>query len=345
MAGTSSEGVGQGSVTNIYPKILNDVVKTENLASFGFTGLVELVGSNTNSLTIRSGPSDGGSDDNAQNLNLLGGTGNSTGDNDGGDVNVIGGAGNGSGEGGSVYIAGGVGGPTSSYSEDVTIEGGYGAYDEVDGGGVYIYGGPGSNESGDSGNGGEIYMAAGQAANGGGDGGDFSLYAGEGHGNGNGGDFRIEAGNYNGNESSSAGSVEIYAGYVAGDGTSAGTIIIRAGDSYSSKNVTGGDITIQSGVGTVNGRGGDLNLIAGNSVGTDRAGDINLSAGNNSGAGREGHVYLNSMPRMPVYVDNTARDLAAGTATEGMFCYNTATNNVEFYINGAWKSVDVTAIV
>ena len=345
MGATSNEGVGQGSVTNIYPKILNDVVKTENLVSFGFTGLVELVGSNTNALTIRSGPSDGDSGDNAQDLNLLGGTGNSTGDNDGGDIDIIGGAGNGTGEGGRVYIAGGVGGPNSSYSEDVTIEGGYGAYDEVDGGGVYIYGGPGNFGGENKGDGGEIYMAAGQAASGDGDGGGFTVYAGEGHGNGNGGGLLMRAGNYNGNASSSAGSVEIVAGYVSGDGTTAGSVIIEAGDSYSSKTVNGGDITIESGFGTVNGRGGDLNLIAGNSVGTDRAGDINVSAGANSGAGIEGRIYLNSMPRMPVYADNTARDLAAGTATNGMFCYNTATNNVEFYINGAWKSVDVTAIV
>lgn len=342
MGATSNEGVGQGSVTNIYPKILNDVVKTENLVSFGFTGLVELVGSNTNALTIRSGPSDGDSGDNAQDLNLLGGTGNSTGDNDGGDIDIIGGAGNGSGEGGSVYIAGGVGGPTSSYSEDVTIEGGYGAYDEVDGGGVYIYGGPGSYDSGNVCNGGEIYMAAGRGASDGGNGGDFSLYAGEGHGNGNGGDFQIAAGSYDGNESSSAGSVQIYAGFVTGHGTNAGTILIRAGDSYSSKDVTGGDITIQSGVGTVNGRGGDLNLIAGNSVGTDRAGDINVSAGANSGAGIEGRIYLNSMPRMPVYADNTARNLSAGTATNGMFCYNTTSGNIEVYVGGTWRTVNVT---
>ena len=51
------------------------------------------------------------------------------------------------------------------------------------------------------------------------------------------------------------------------------------------------------------------------------------------------------MPVMPVYADNTARDAAAGTPTNGMFCYNDDTNNVEFYINGAWKTMDVSAIV
>ena len=104
----------------------------------------------------------------------------------------------------------------------------------------------------------------------------------------------------------------------------------------------GGDINLQAGLGTVNGRGGDLTLIAGNSVGTDRGGDVNITAGSNSGAGREGQIYLNSMPVMPVYLSDTERDAAAaGTATNGMFCYNTTTGNVEFYINGAWKSFNL----
>ena len=51
------------------------------------------------------------------------------------------------------------------------------------------------------------------------------------------------------------------------------------------------------------------------------------------------------MPVMPVYADNTARDAAAGTATNGMFCYNTATSNIEVYVGGAWKSVNTSAIV
>ena len=72
---------------------------------------------------------------------------------------------------------------------------------------------------------------------------------------------------------------------------------------------------------------------------------MNLTCGTNSGAGRNGHIYLNSMPRMPVYADNTARNAAAGTATDGMFCYNTAAGNIEVYVGGAWKSVDTSAIV
>lgn len=51
------------------------------------------------------------------------------------------------------------------------------------------------------------------------------------------------------------------------------------------------------------------------------------------------------MPRMPVYDDATARNNAAGTPTNGMFCYNTATGNMEVYVGGAWKSVNTSAIV
>jgi hypothetical protein len=70
-----------------------------------------------------------------------------------------------------------------------------------------------------------------------------------------------------------------------------------------------------------------------------------LTCGTNSGAGRNGHIYIQSMPIMPVYAGNTERDAAAGTPTNGMFCYNETTDNIEVYVNGAWKSVDVTAIV
>lgn len=51
------------------------------------------------------------------------------------------------------------------------------------------------------------------------------------------------------------------------------------------------------------------------------------------------------MPRMPVYDDATARDNAVGGATNGMFCYNIATGNIEVYVGGAWKSVNTSAIV
>ena len=45
------------------------------------------------------------------------------------------------------------------------------------------------------------------------------------------------------------------------------------------------------------------------------------------------------------YYGESARDAAAGTPTNGMFCYNTATGNIEVYVSDAWKSVDVSAIV
>lgn len=260
MGATTTEGTGAGSVADVYPKIYNDVVKSDNLVSFGFTGLVTLTGSNTNPLTISAGPSDGGEGDNAQNLLLNGGTGNSEGDNDGGDVNIEGGWGNGTGEGGDVIIAGGEGGLNSSGSGNVIIEGGY-ARGAFSGGDIVFYGGYGNDASGVDSNGGSISMQAGNgAANG-------------------------------------------------------------------------------------NGQGGSITLNAGAGNGTGDAGDINLTAGTANGSGSVGHITLNSMAIMPVFANATARDAAAGTPVNGMFCYNTGTGNIEVYVGGAWKSVDVSAIV
>ena len=261
MAGTSSEGVGPGSVADIYPKIVNDVVKSDNLVSFGFTGLLNLVGSDNNPLTISAGPSDGGEGDNAQNLLLNGGTGNSEGDNDGGDITIEGGWGNGTGEGGDVIIAGGEGGLTSGGSGSVFLEGGYARGLNFDAGDIYIYGGYGNDSAGAVSNGGEILLQAGNGAS-------------------------------------------------SGDGS-----------------------------------GGSITLTAGTGNGTGDAGDINLTAGTANGSGSVGHITLNSMAIMPVFANATARNAAAGTPVNGMFCYNTNTGNIEVYVGGAWKSVDVSAIV
>ena len=48
------------------------------------------------------------------------------------------------------------------------------------------------------------------------------------------------------------------------------------------------------------------------------------------------------MAIMPIYANATARNAAAGTATNGMFCYNTDTGNIEVYVSGSWKSITVT---
>jgi hypothetical protein len=48
------------------------------------------------------------------------------------------------------------------------------------------------------------------------------------------------------------------------------------------------------------------------------------------------------MPVLPVYANNTARDAAAGTANNGMFCYNDATGNIEVFVSGLWRTVNVT---
>ena len=311
MAGTSSEGVGQGSVEDIYPKILNNVVKSENLKEAGSilenllsditisTANGTATNMDANSITIKAGDGYPLAVDPVET--------NADGDDaDGGNVFIYAGAANGNGEGGNIEIsAGNTGDGPDADAGNVTIRGGNADNAEnSDAGGVNIYGGDASSGIGDS-DGGSVNIQAGGAA-----------------------------------ESGEAGGVYIRGGNSGtGDGDGrAGDIEITAGNSNATTDLEGGDIFIEAGVGTVNGRGGDIEITTGTSVGTDRAGDMFLTCGTNSGAGRNGHVYIQSMPVMPVYLSDTERDAAAGTPTNGMFCYNTATNNVEFYINGAWNT-------
>jgi hypothetical protein len=315
MAATTTEGTGPGSAADAYPKIINDVVKPENIQEA--ERFLENLSAN---ITISTADGTAIKDD-ASSITIQAGDGYPLAadvvDADGGNVFIYAGAANGEGEGGDITIeAGNTGNGPDADAGSVTIRGGNADNaDNSDAGSVNIYGGDASTGIGDS------------------DGGSITLEAGDAGDDGQAGDVTIRAGDSGNGDGST------------GEDPETGDIGIYAGNSFATMNTDGGDITINSGSGTVNGRGGDLNLLSGNSVGTNRAGDINMTAGNNSGAGREGHVYLNSMPRMPVYADNTARNAAAGTATNGMFCYNTATGNIEVYVGGAWKSVDVTAIV
>ena len=315
MGAQTTEGTGPGSAVDIIPKIVNDVVKQENLVDVSqiFENLNrEIIISTANgtvnsvdaaNITIETGAGYPSADDNT--------------DADGGNVNIYAGDANGDGEGGNINIeAGNTGDGPDANAGDVTIRGGNAdAADNSDAGDVNIYGGDASTGIGDS-DGGDILLEAGNAGDDG-QAGDVYIYAGD-SGNGDGS---------------------------TGEDPEAGNIGIYAGNSLATTDIDGGDIFIEAGVGTVDGRGGDIEITTGNSVGTDRAGDMFLSCGTNSGAGRNGHIYLNSMPRMPVYADDTARNAAAGTATNGMFCYNTATGNIEVYVGGAWKSVDTSAIV
>jgi hypothetical protein len=317
MAGTSSEGVGQGSVEDIYPKIVNNVVKTENLQQV-VTGSTEIFIGVTSDILISTADGTVNSVD-ASDITIEAGAGYPSADDntdaDGGDVNIYAGDANGEGEGGNINIqAGNTGDGPDANAGEIYIRGGNADNaDNSDAGDVNIYGGDASSGIGDS------------------DGGDINIEAGNAGDDGQAGDVHIHAGNSgNGDNSEEE------------EGPEAGDIFITAGDSLATTSVNGGDVFIYSGVGTVNGRGGDLSLYTGASVGTDRAGDMFLSCGTNSGAGRNGHIYIQSMPIMPVYADSTARDAAAGTATNGMFCYNTTTGNVEFYINGAWNTFNIT---
>ena len=320
MGATSNEGTGLGSVYRNYPKIVNDVVKGENLSPLvfkNFEGTFELVSTNEVIISTADGTAE---NEDAGGITMQAGSGYPLApdgiDADGGGIFIYAGQANGDGEGGNIEIfAGNTGDGPDANAGIVHIQGGNAdAADNSDAGNVRIYGGDASTGIGDS------------------DGGDVDIRGG------------------NSGDDGQAGWVYIYAGNSgSGDGSEnspqAGSVEIFAGNSNANTDTNGGDITINSGSGTVNGRGGDLTLNTGNSVGTDRAGDMFLTCGTNSGAGRNGHIYLNSMPRMPVYANSSARDEAAGIPTEGMFCYNSNTGNIEVYVGGAWKSVDVSPIV
>ena len=310
MGAQTTEGTGKGSVANIIPKIVNDVVRQEN-----FVNVSQILENLSREIIISTANGTVNSVD-AANITIEAGDGHPDAadpvDADGGSINIYAGDANGQGDGGNINIeAGNTGDGPDADAGSVTIRGGNAdSANNSDGGDVNIYGGDASTGIGDS-DGGSITLEAGDAA-----------------------------------ETGEAGSVYIRGGNSGtGDGDGeAGDIEITAGNSLATTDVDGGDIRIEAGDGTVDGRGGDLTLITGDSVGTDRAGDINITCGTNSGAGRNGHIYLNSMPRIPVYANATARDAAAGTATNGMICYNTATGNIEVYVGGAWKSVDTTVI-
>jgi len=321
MGATTNEGRGIGSVEKLLPKIVNGVVKKENIQQG------KILENFTSDILISTANGTAGNDD-ASSITIKAGDGyplavdpteadaEDGDDADGGDVNIYAGAANGEGEGGDINIqAGNTGDGPDANAGDVNIRGGDADNAEnSDAGDVNIYGGDGSSGTTDS------------------EGGDINIEAGDAGGDGEAGHVHIHAGDSGTGDGSN-------------DDPEAGDIEITAGNSLATTDVNGGDIRIEAGDGTVDGRGGDLSLTTGNSVGTDRAGDMFLTCGTNSGAGRNGHIYIQSMPIMPVYANATARDAAAGTATNGMFCYNTATSNIEVYVGGAWKSVDVTAIV
>jgi hypothetical protein len=315
MGAQTTEGTGKGSVANIIPKIVNDVVRQENFVN------VSQILENLNREIIISTANGTVNSVDAANITIETGAGYPSADDntdaDGGNVNIYAGDANGDGNGGNINIeAGNTGDGPDADAGVVTIRGGNAdSANNSDAGDVNIYGGSASTGIGDS------------------DGGSILLEAGDAGDDGQAGGVTIRAGD-SGNGDGSSGETD----------PDTGDIGIYAGNSQATTDVNGGDIFIEAGVGTVDGRGGDIEITTGNSVGTDRAGDMFLSCGTNSGAGRNGHIYIQSMPVMPVYANATARDAAAGTATNGMICYNTATGNIEVYVGGAWKSVDTSVI-
>jgi len=309
MAATSTQGTGNGSAANLYPKITNDVVKQINLRN------AARIFENLNNQIVIS-TADGTVDSiDAAGITIQTGAGYPDANNgvegpdaDGGEINIIAGQANGSGEGGDINInAGNCGDGIDANGGNVYIRGGdAGTANNSDGGNIELLGGDGSDGIGDS------------------DGGSINIQAGNAGDDGQAGMITISAGNSGTGDNSTENDPE------------AGDIQINAGSSFANTSVDGGEILINAGQATLNGSGGDITISAGNSVGTDQAGDIILNGGLNSGAGS---IYLNSMAIMPIYANATARNAAAGTATNGMFCYNTDTGNIEVYVGGSWKTV------
>ena len=221
----SSNPVRQ-KLSKLLPKIVNGVVKKENIQEG------KIFENFTSDIKISTADGTVSSID-ASDITIKAGDGytlavdpveaDADGDDaDGGSVFIKGGHANGNGEGGNIEIsAGNTGNGPDANAGSVTIRGGNADVAEnSDAGDVNIYGGNASTGIGDS-DGGDIYIQAGDAAE-----------------SGEAGDVYIRGGN---------------SGTGDGDG-SAGDIEISAGNSNATTDLEGGNITITSGNGTVDGR-------------------------------------------------------------------------------------------
>lgn len=215
--------------------------------------------------------------------------------------------------------------------------------------------------------GGEAYTGAGEedTANGG----NVVISGGMQHGDGNSGDVLI-----NGGDSSTD-----------FNNSDAGDVVIRGGDGLGTGDSDGGNVTIRGGDSEADGSigdGGDVSIRGGNSVGEDggnvsiRAGDsgsgedlnndggyVEIYAGDGggpAGAGGEvrirggygnggsGNIYLNSLVALPVFATQVSRNNGHANhpnPRNGMICYVEELNAITVYVNGAWVTLNTSAIV
>jgi hypothetical protein len=215
--------------------------------------------------------------------------------------------------------------------------------------------------------GGEGYATAGVEDDA--DGGDVTISGGMQHGNGNSGSVTVQGGDSStefqnsdpgnvtlrggdglGPADSDGGSVTIRGGDCEAVDTEgeAGWVTIRGGNSLGS---SGGSVEIlggDSGSSEEDGdnEGGEVTIRGGSAGGnTTRGGDVNIGAG--SGTLGYGVVRIDNLFRLPVLATTVELDdlIPAGQEENGMICYVTALNAFVVRANGAWATLNTSAIV
>jgi hypothetical protein len=215
--------------------------------------------------------------------------------------------------------------------------------------------------------GGEGYTAAGGEDDAGG--GDVLISGGMQHGDGNSGSVTVQGGDSSteflnsdpgnvtlrggdglGPADSDGGDVTIRGGDCEAVDTEgeAGSVTMRGGNSSGS---SGGDVEILGGdsgssVEEGDNTGGEVTIRGGSAGGnTTRGGDVNIGAG--SGTYGYGVVRIDNLLRLPVLATTTALDnlIPEGQEENGMICYVTALNAFVVRANGAWVTLDTSAIV
>jgi hypothetical protein len=108
-------------------------------------------------------------------------------------------------------------------------------------------------------------------------------------------------------------------------------------------------ITIQTGDGDGNGDGGMINITAGNAATVmSYGGDVTIAAGVNTGTvGQNGGIRLNSIVRMPVFADETARNQAGPQRfpngwEDGSICFVTGVGLTIFI--GEWRTISLVPL-
>lgn len=201
------------------------------------------------------------------------------------------------------------------------------------------------------------------------DGGDVIISGGMQHGDGNSGSVTVQGGDSSteflnsdpgnvtlrggdglGPADSDGGDVTIRGGDCEAVDTEgeAGSVTMRGGNSLGSN---GGEVEIIGGYSGSSAEegdndGGDVTITGGGGGGTTaRGGDVTITGG--GGTAGAGVVRVNNLLRLPVLATQTDLDalIPVGQEENGMICYVTALNAFVVRANGAWVTLDVSAIV